>query len=399
MKIKSDGKIMLRFWLGLSELFAWLIIYQFLMYIGTLGIFICLGVLLLKWYALIADKRDVYHKYKRHRKASVSLLVCLTVAALALNIGSSARCFYALMLFLGFYLTNTYGLNLYEWVVRWGDLADVDREKLPYVYVQLSNTPEMLERENRKFLGWRFLPASFGVGLAAFLLWISPLFDWIRGSLMNLFAHAMLGVSRVVIGWFPDFRAFDPNGSGDSPVVKPTKQAFTEGLTVANTFETTYAIASYLLTAILLGSLAFFAYRVWRRMKMKALGGDFKSVKGKLGIVDRLEVAAVDLLSNGRKQSHRQLPSEQLRRKYVGLLKRLEKQGVAVVKTDTATQIRDKLILLYPGQEAAVDLITEAYCVRRYAERDPENIDEVLQAFDMLEGMKRKDSRIEGGVS
>ena len=202
MKIKSDGKQMLRFWLGLSELFVWLIIYQFLMYIGIMGAAICVVVLLLKWYALIADKRDVYHKYKRYRKASVSLMVCLTVTALTLNIGSAARCFYALVLFLSYYLTHTYGLNLYEWVVRWGDLADVDKDKLPYVYVQLSNTPEMLERENRKFLGRQFLPASLGVGLAAFLLWISPLFDWIRGLLMGIFrvcdAGGFSGGSRLV---------------------------------------------------------------------------------------------------------------------------------------------------------------------------------------------------------
>ena len=203
----------------------------------------------------------------------------------------------------------------------------------------------------------------------------------------------------MVLGWFPDFRAMDPNGSGYDPAAKPMQKSFTEGLKSAHTFNSSYSLAGYLLMGVLLAILAFFAYRVWKRMKMKALGGDFKSGQGKLGFVSKFEVAAAELLSGGRKAGRKNVPSELLRRKYVGLLKRLERQGVTVEKTDTAAQIREKLTLLYPGQEAAVDLITEAYCERRYGERDPANIEAVLQVFELLEGIKNKDSRIEGGVS
>lgn len=400
MKIKSDGKRMLRFWLGLSELLIWLLVFQLLKYLGTIGVILCLGALALKWYEIAAEKRDVYHKYKRHNKATISVMVCITITALALHISSALSCFYTLMLFFGYYLTRTYALNIYDWVVRWGDLADTDSSQIPYVYVQLDNTPEMLEAANRKFLGTRFIPAMLGIGVLCYGVWISPVFNWIRGFLVAVFLRITLVIAEMILSIFPEMQETEPLKAGNTngttefnSIVEMRKAA------AANHFGSSYQIAAIILLLVMVGALAFYAYKVWKRSGATALRGNYKTGQGNKGLMQSLRAVTAEVLSHKAPRKSKGAPEAVLRRKYIQLLKQLEQQGWAIEKADTSEQIKLKLSQLYPNQETIIDVITEAYCERRYAEREPENIDMVLQAFNTLERIKKTDSPIKGGVS
>ncbi len=389
MKIKSDGKQMLRFWLGLSELFVWLTVYQLFKSTGVIGTVFCMVLLFFKWYGLFTEKRDVYHRYKRHRKASISVMVFLTLTAVMLNIGNAGQCFYTLMLFFGYYLTNTYALNIYDWVIRWGDMANIDPTHVPHVYVQLDSPPELLEAANRKFLGSRLIPALLGASALCYGIWISPVFNWLRGQLTYVFLMIALFLADTILKIYPDMQNVDPTslqGGATGPKFSSIEEM--RKIAAANHFGTSYQVAAFLIVGLMVAAVAYYGYKVLKRSSSKSLSSDFKSSKGKVGILNTLRTVTAEVISQSKSKKPKGIPDEILRRKYLQLLKQLEQNGWAVGKADTAEQIKHKLSQLYPNQEPIIEVITEAYCERRYAEREPENVELVLQAFSTLERIK-----------
>lgn len=389
MKRKSDGRNILRFWMGFSELLFYTMWFQILKNLEWLGIGICILLLTVKWYEIYTDKKDVFHQFKSRKKVKNLIVAGLTLLVVLMDLANPFKYQFMFVLCTLYYFVNTYALNLYEWIMRWGNLEELSSSKDYALYAQLDETPTMLELANRKFVGRRLLPGFIGFGIVAYVLWISPVFGWVRNVLIWLLSRVALVLATLILGLFP--KISDSGGQqNNAPTLMEQINKMAKERAVYHNYSREYNYIGIVVIVVIILLVGWF---VWQRLKKRNKSYSAFQTSSKQG--ERMGVGVqVKALFSTKKQTKRtESPEALLRKKYIQLLKRLEKRGLAIEKTDTADLLKSKLLELYPNQDELINVITEAYCEQRYAERDPENIEEVLSAFHMLKEASNETSR------
>lgn len=393
MKIDASGKKTLQLWVAIGETFFYLILYELIKSLNLFGLLICLALYGIRLYEIVASKRDVFHRFQQTRKRNEAFVAFLLLVLIAMDAGSLSHFGWVMFLGAGFYLSGTYAINLYSWYMRWDYLTDMSHAKDKRQLLQYSVGLGEMERLNARWVGLKLFPAALLSGTVCYLLWISPVFHWIRELLRMVFLAAVAFIANNVLGRIP--KSFIQAAQNTKDDAGP-KDAFENFLKQAKEsagrpdFQSGY---DYIYIAIVVMTIVAIAYLARKALMQKKDSGakpsfiekPFEVIKNWIQPEGRLEQA----------KSHRKHPAPDalLRKKYLQLLKRLKKRGLSITATDTADQLKEKLAIVYPNQDALIDIITEAYCVRRYAEREPENIHEVLDAFQLLKEVSSHETR------
>lgn len=388
MNAKMDGRRALRFWTIVNQGFLYLMIYQLLSFLDVIGMLVCLALFAIKAYEIYANKRDVFHKICKLSKLNTVLIFTLFVVLLFMDVFNPSRWVLVIGLYLGYYLTNAYAQNLYDWVMRWDDYAYITYVAKRRQIFQTNLELDALESLNAKFLNFKLLPSFLAAGIVSYLLWVSPIFHWIRVLLLMVFSRVALFIANIFLGHLPEDllqRAGQNTGEYGTPKAITNMAAYAKEMGDRPEFQTGYEMIAILATVLIIAGIA---YLVWRSAH-KAKGREAsESYLGKSFDLIKRWVAPSSEQTPAKAVKRHGAPDAILRKKYIQLMKTLKKHGLSIEKTETADQLTDKLSQIYPNQEALIDLITQAYCERRYGEREPSNIDEVLTAFQMLKEAK-----------
>ncbi len=388
MNAKMDGRRALRFWATVNQGFFYLMIYQLLSFLDVVGLIVCLALFAIKIYEIYANKRDVFHKICNRSKWKTVLFFTLGGVVLFVDVFNPNRWALVLGLYFGYFLTGAYAENLYNWAMRWDDYTYTTYVVKRRQIFQSNLELDALESLNAKFLNFKLMPAILAAGIVSYLLWISPLFHWIRVFLLMVISNVTLFIANIFLGHIPKVlleRAGQSKLQMDAPADITKSFYKTKEMGDRPEFQSAYEM---LAIAVLVLFIVGIVYLLWRSVHKTKGREASESYLSKTFDFVKNWVAPQSEQTCGKATKRHGAPDAILRKKYIQLMKTLKKHGLGIEKTETADQLKDKLSRVYPNQEASIDLITQAYCERRYAERDPCNIDEVLTAFQMLKEAK-----------
>lgn len=393
MKTDASGKKALQLWVAIGETFFYLILYELIKSLNLFGLLICLALYCIRLYEIIATKRDVFHRFQQTRKRNEAFVAFLLLVLLAMDVGSLSHFGWVMFLGAGYYLSGTYAINLYGWYMRWDYMTDMSHAKEKRQLLQYSVGFGEMEKLNAKWIGLKVFPAALLSGTVCYLLWISPVFHWIRELLRMGFLAVVSFIANNLLGRIP--KSFIQAAQTTKTDAGP-KDAFENFLKQAKVsagrpdFQSGY---DYIYIAIVIITIIAIAYLARKALRQKRDSGTKPSFIEKPFEVLKNWIQPEGRLEQAKSRKKYPAPEALLRKKYLQLLKRLKKRGLSIAPTDTADQLKEKLAVVYPNQDDLIEIITEAYCVRRYAERDPENIHEVLDAFQLLKEVSSHETR------
>lgn len=334
----------------------------------------------------LTGERDLYFKFKKGdkvRNVTIALLILLTWLKETTN-------FYGLGVSIGsvvvYGFLNAYVLNAYEWYLKWqyleGSLAGKERDSL----IQIDHSLGQMERENRK---WALLSLGCASLVGALLLVV------VKGLLNSGLGHylyqAFLWIVTLLASLVLGVLGLDVPRDlvGETQVQNPAKTVEQIALAGKKTGAVDYQGAYQYGTIILLGFLAVgLAY--WL-VKKAQKGGKLPQI-----LESRLASPKENLYRPEEKEillkPYIDMKPEKvdslIRKRYLALLKRLEANGISILPNQTPDELKSQFALIYKGQEALIDLITEAYCERRYGDRDATKMAQALVAFEQLKEVK-----------
>lgn len=385
MKLKGSGREALNFWVILSETLVYGSIYLAIPELGWYSGLICGTLLVVQGFSIVQNKRNVLSRINRKRKHKMALIGLAGTVIVFKDVLNERGWLLALALVIGYSFVSDYASNLYQWVMRWEDIEEA-RTRQTAGQVTLMNLDfSKMAKMNAKWLMTGLLPVALIGGTLFALIWMSPIIQWPLKGLWFIFLKIALILAGIILGLIPDslYDAALTETKGSAVTADPMAKFLNEANQMAQhvDFQSGYWIAGLLITGLTLVGMGIYLYRVSQKKV-----GHYKPLKAvATGIFEKSHTLFSEkkLSVKGLGIGHRE-SDLLLRKKYKHLLKKLSQNGYSIENNETPNQIQMKLMNLYPNQENLIQIITNAYCERRYADREPENIAEVLQAFSLL---------------
>lgn len=391
MKAHKDSMTVIRFGMTMVHGFVLWMVYRFLagilegqwMYFGG---FVFGTVFIVYLYGVLSGQRDIAYKFRSTSRKRGTFLWIVVVLIWFRDIADTHSLAISLGGMLVYGIFNAYMINAYEWQLKWQYLIDSNAKGDSTVFVQIDTDMKTIEGASRKAMGLSLLLA-FSSGLAAMLLWNAPFMNWIKSFILNVLGLGIRLIATVVLGSVKQFDnrpvSATKTGTGDIKDGEALVAALKE--TTRADYQDFYLYGTIILVAIILILLGLWVYWRLKKPKYRSLPGE--GTVGSTGILSIFKGR-----NSGGEQTLKTVKPEildsMLRKKYRALLHRLKVRGIEISPGETPDQIKSKLALIYPNQEALIDLITEAYCVRRYGDTDPTQMVEALEAFKLLKEVK-----------
>lgn len=385
MNSKGGGRKALNTWVIVSEVFLYGTAFVAFRGLGWYSFLVCSVLFMVQAMAILQNKRNVLAKINRMRKPKIGLIACLGIIIIMKDIMNGAYWLMAFGFLLSYGLCSAYAANLYRWVIRWEDMMDEQESQFSHRVTLTNMDFDVMTHKNGIWLLTRLFPSFLAGGTVFALLWISPLVQWPINAVKYVFLKVTLMIAALLLGIIPDqmYKAVELETSGDAVTPDPNAKFLQEAERLSRSvdFQAGYVIAGIILTVLLIAVLTFYVYKASKKKGVQTAA--LKATE--MGNFEKIQKPfALEKKSIEGKNRHVHESDVLLRKKYRQLLKKLSQKGYPITETETPDQIRTKLLILYPNQDEWIQVITDAYCERRYADREPKNMDEVLRAFSLL---------------